>query len=45
MVITCKLEVSVTVEFDDNESTAETVRYCIEEDLKDMGWECEVRVI
>lgn len=36
------LFVKVKVVLEDPEATTETVRYLVEEDLRDKGWEAEV---
>lgn len=40
MKIKCKLEIELEVSFDENdeENTAETVRFLVEEDLQDIGY-------
>jgi len=39
------LKVKVRTHFDDNESDEETVRYLLEQDLEDAGWDCDVEVL
>ena len=39
------LKVKVKTRFDDDESNEETVRYLLEQDLEDMGWDCDVEVM
>lgn len=39
------LKVKVRTNFDDNESDGQTVRYLIEQDLEDAGWDCDVEII
>lgn len=38
MVVKGKLLVDVEMEIDDNESTEETLRYLVEQDLEDCGF-------
>lgn len=38
------LKVKVRTYFDDNESDEGTVKYLLEQDLEDAGWDCEVEV-
>lgn len=37
-----ELRVRVRAYFDDDESDAGTVRYLLEQDLEDAGWDCDV---
>lgn len=39
------LKVKVRTFFDDNESDEQTVRYLLEQDLEDAGWDCDVEVV
>lgn len=39
-----ELKVKARVSYDDNESDEETARYCLEQDLRDAGWNCDVEV-
>lgn len=39
------LKVKVRTNFDDNDSDEQTVRYLLEQDLEDAGWDCDVKVI
>lgn len=39
------LKVKVRTYFDDNESDEGTVRYLLEQDLEDAGWDCDVVII
>lgn len=39
------LEVKVRAHFDDNESDEGTVRYLLEQDLEDAGWDCDVEIL
>lgn len=39
------LKVKVRTCFDDNESDEQTVRYLLEQDLEDAGWDCDVEVV
>ena len=43
--ITAVLKVTATAEFFDDEASEETVRYAIEQDLEDAGFEVDVSVI
>lgn len=43
--IKAKLLIEVETDFDDNISDEETVAFCVEEDLEDLGWQVnEVKV-
>lgn len=39
------LKVKARVHFDDNESDEGTVRYLLEQDLEDAGWDCDVEIL
>lgn len=39
------LKVKVRAHFDDNESDEDTVRYLLEQDLEDAGWDCDVEIL
>lgn len=39
------LKVKVSAHFDDNESDEDTVRYLLEQDLEDAGWDCDVEIL
>lgn len=39
------LKVKVRAYFDDNESDEGTVRYLLEQDLEDAGWDCDVEIL
>lgn len=39
------LKVVVEAEFSDNESNADTLRYLVEQDLEDNGYDVEVNII
>lgn len=39
------LKVKARVYFDDNESDEDTVRYLLEQDLEDAGWDCDVEIL
>lgn len=39
------LKVKVRTHFDDNEYDEGTVRYLLEQDLEDAGWDCEVEIL
>ena len=39
------LMVKARVHFDDNESDEGTVRYLLEQDLEDAGWDCDVEIL
>ena len=43
--VTAILKVVVTGEFYDDEASKETLRYCVEQDLEDAGFEVDVSVI
>jgi len=43
--ITSTLKVVVTGEFYDDDSTEETLRYCVEQDLEDAGFDVEVSIM
>ena len=43
--VTAKLRVVVTGEFYDDDATEETLRYCVEQDLEDAGFEVEVELL
>lgn len=45
MFIECTLKVTVRTEFEDNISDAETVRYQLEQDLEDLGYDVDVSVL
>ena len=38
------LKVKVNVVLDDSEATEQTVRFLVEEDLRDKGWDADVEV-
>ena len=38
------LKVKVRVHFDDNESDEGTVRYLLEKNFEDAGWDCDVEI-
>lgn len=40
-----ELKVSVRVHYDDDESDEDTARFCLEQDLEDAGWDCDVEII
>lgn len=42
--ITATLKVVVTGEFYDDDATEETLRYCVEQDLEDAGFEVDVSI-
>ena len=44
MKVEATLVVYVSAEFDDEESTAETLRYLVEQDLEDAGFDVEVQL-
>lgn len=39
------LKVKVNTYFDDDESDEGTVRYLLEQDLEDAGWDCDVEIL
>lgn len=39
------LKVKVRTRFDDNESDEGTVKYLLEQDLEDAGWDCDVEIL
>ena len=43
--ITAVLKVTATAEFFDDEASEETVRYCIEQDLEDAGFDVDVCIL
>ena len=43
--ITATLKVVVTGEFYDDEASEETLRYCVEQDLEDAGFEVDVSML
>lgn len=43
--VTAKLRVVVTGEFYDDEATEETLRYCVEQDLEDAGFDVDVELL
>ena len=43
--ITAVLKVTVTAEFFDDEASEETVRYAIEQDLEDAGFDVDVAIL
>lgn len=43
--VTATLRVVVTCEFCDDDATEDTLRYCVEQDLEDAGFEVDVSVI
>lgn len=43
--VTAVLKVVVTGEFYDEEASEETLRYCIEQDLEDVGFDVEVELL
>lgn len=43
--ITAVLKVVVTGEFYDDEASEETLRYCVEQDLEDCGFEVDVSIL
>lgn len=44
-IITAILKVTVTAEFFDDEASEETVRYVIEQDLEDAGFDVDVAIL
>lgn len=42
VVVEATLTVKVKAEFDDVESDGSTLRYLLEQDLEDLGWDAEV---
>lgn len=42
--VTAVLRVVVTGEFYDDEASEETLRYCVEQDLEDAGFDVDVSV-
>lgn len=42
--VTAVLKVKVTGEFFDDEATKETLRFCVEQDLEDAGFEVDVQL-
>ena len=45
MYIECTLKVTIRTEFEDDISDAETVRYQLEQDLEDLGYDVDVSVL
>lgn len=43
--ITATMKLVVTGEFYDDEASEETLRYCIEQDLEDAGYEVDVSLL
>lgn len=43
--VTAILKVVITGEFYDDEASEETLRYCVEQDLEDAGFDVEVSVV
>ena len=43
--ITAVLKVTATAEFFDDEASEETLRYCVEQDLEDAGFEVDVSLL
>ena len=43
--VTAVLKVVVTGEFYDDEASEETLRYCVEQDLEDAGFDVDVSVM
>lgn len=43
--ITATLKVIVTGEFYDDEASEETLRYCVEQDLEDAGFDVDVELL
>lgn len=43
--VTTVLKVVVTGEFYDEEASEETLRYCVEQDLEDAGFDVDVSVL
>ena len=43
--ISAELKVIVSAEFYDDEASEETLRYCVEQDLEDAGFDVEVRLL
>lgn len=43
--VTTTLRVVITGEFYDEEASEETLRYCVEQDLEDSGFEVQVSVL
>jgi len=43
--ITATLKVVVSGEFYDNEASEETLRYCVEQDLEDAGFDVDVKLL
>lgn len=43
--VTAKLRVVVTGDFYDDDATEETLRYCVEQDLEDAGFDVDVALL
>lgn len=43
--ITATMKLVATAEFYDDEATEETLRYCVEQDLEDAGFEVDVSLL
>ena len=43
--VTATLKVVVTGEFYDDEASEETLRYCVEQDLEDAGFDVDVELL
>ena len=43
--VTATLKVVITGEFYDDESSEETLRYCVEQDLEDAGFDVDVELL
>ena len=43
--VTATLKIVITGEFYDDEASEETLRYCVEQDLEDAGFDVEVSVM
>ncbi len=43
--VTATLKVVITGEFYDDEASEETLRYCVEQDLEDAGFDVDVSVM
>ena len=43
--VTATLKIVITGEFYDDESSEETLRYCVEQDLEDAGFDVDVELL
>jgi len=43
--VTAILKIVITGEFYDDEASEETLRYCVEQDLEDAGFDVEVSIM